>query len=57
MEEAVRTRAFATLFLSQWQHVTAMTAPIRGDVGEILPAMRNAMIDLGLVRVRLGIGL
>jgi hypothetical protein len=53
----VHTGTLFGLLLSQGQHITAMAAPVGAHVGEGVPAMRNTVVDLGLVRIRLGIGL
>lgn len=47
----------ASLFSSERQHVATVAAPVGAHVGEGLETMRNAVVDLLLVGVRLGIGL
>lgn len=49
--------ALASLFSSERQHVTTVTAPVGAHVGEGLETVRNAMVDLLLVGIRFGIGL
>lgn len=47
----------ASLFSSERQHVTTVTAPVGAHVGKCLETMRDAVVDLLLVRIGFGIGL
>jgi len=49
--------ALLGLFPTKWQDVTAVTAPVGTHVGKVFEAVRNAVIELGLVWVGFGVGL
>jgi hypothetical protein len=51
------TIALLGLLPTEWKNVTAVTAPIGTHVGKVFEAMRNAVVELGLVWVGFGIGL
>ena len=53
----ILTRTFLRLFPSEWEYISAMTAPVRPHVGECRKTMWNAMIELCLVWIRLCIRL
>jgi hypothetical protein len=36
---------------SEWEHVSAVAAPVSANIGQGLEAMRNSMIDLLLISV------
>lgn len=48
---------FSTIFLTKGQNITTVTAPVGAHIREFLETMRDAMIDLFLVRVGLCIRL
>lgn len=50
------TAALSTILLSKRQHVTTVATPVGANIGELLETMRNAMIDLLLIRISLRIG-
>jgi hypothetical protein len=45
------------LLATKRQNITAVTAPISTHVGEVFEAMWNAVVELGLVGIGLGVGL
>lgn len=47
----VTLRASTSVFTAQREHGTAMTTPVRPDIGEWLEAMRDTMVDLLFVSV------
>lgn len=50
------TATLSTIFLTKWQHITTVATPVRANIGELLETMRNAMIDLLLIRISLRVG-
>lgn len=52
----VLTRAFPAILLSKRQNITAVTTPVRAHIRKLLETMRNTVIDLLLVRIRLCVG-
>lgn len=49
MGSEITLRTLSAVLFAKWQHVTAVAAPIGTNIGELLEAMRNAMVDLLLV--------
>lgn len=50
------TSTLPRLLATKRQHVATVAAPFGRDVAEGLETMRNAMVQLGLLRVALGVG-
>ena len=51
-------RALCTLpavLLAKWQHVTTVTTPVGTNIRELLETMRNAMVNLLLLWIGLGV--
>jgi hypothetical protein len=55
--DSLLTGASLCILASERKQVTAVAAPVRGEVGEALETVRDAVIDLLLVGVGLVIGL
>lgn len=51
------TRTLSTIFLSERQNVTAVTAPISSDIAEWLKPVWDPVVDFLFVRISFGIGL
>jgi len=47
----VTIQTFTSVFSSEREHVSAMTTPIRANVGERFETMWNAVVDLLLIAV------
>lgn len=45
------TRAFASIFTTEWQDIAAVAAPIRSNVGDRNEAMGDPVVDLDFVAV------
>jgi hypothetical protein len=51
------TRAFLGLFLSKRKHITTVATPVGTHIREIVPTMRDTMINFGLIWIGFGIRL
>jgi hypothetical protein len=47
--------ALLALLSTQWQDVTTVTTPVGSHIRKVLKSMRNAMVELGFVRIGLRI--